>query len=158
MRAILWDLDDTLLDTIEERMRALAHAYEKCTARKTDPFVLWRSHQGGTLEDLGRALLGTRYREFLEAFDESFSRLDRQPRPYRGISDAVVRLSNAGLLQAVVTSRGSWTATEDLLACGLAVAATWGTMDKPALLDAAPDIEAEAPAEILDLLERVAPA
>ncbi|MFQ5380813.1 MAG: HAD family hydrolase [Dehalococcoidia bacterium] len=214
MRAILWDLDDTLLDTAERRMDALAAAYQKCLNATTDPYALWRSRGGRTLESLGRDLLGARYGDFLEAFAESYKSHPVGPSPYPGIGATLARIAESGLQQAVVTSRGSWAATEELASCGLlshfhsviafedtddhkpdpeplihalerlfiddprltayvgdtpadvtaakaagcrAVAATWGSMDREALLESAPDLVAGAPADVLDVLEGVKP-
>ena len=58
MSALLWDLDDTLLITLPGRMKALAHAHEVCLGSRTDPEALWRSHRGGSLEAMGKRLLG----------------------------------------------------------------------------------------------------
>ena len=45
MTAVLWDMDDTLLNTLPGRMKALAYAHEACLGWKTDPEALWRSHR-----------------------------------------------------------------------------------------------------------------
>ena len=82
MTAVLWDLDDTLLDTLHARMLSLAHAHEKCLGSKTDPEALWRSHRGGSLEAMGKRLMGEAdYMTFVNAYRDFYYKLDRQIQP-----------------------------------------------------------------------------
>lgn len=114
MKAVLWDLDDTLLDTIEPRMEALAAAYERCTGSQADPYALWKGNHGGTMEDLGRKILGDECRYFVDAFNEFYEGTPHHPKPYPGVLEALVTLRESDLQLAIVTSRSSWTATEEL--------------------------------------------
>lgn len=114
MNALLWDLDDTLLDTLPARMKALAHAYETCLGSRTDPHALWRSTRGGTLEDLGRRLLGTGYRRFTDTYRERYYTQPRDVRPYDGVAATLAALHAAGIPMAVVTSKVSWGAIDEL--------------------------------------------
>lgn len=119
MNAVLWDLDDTLLDTLPPRMRALAHAYDLCVGGATDPIALWRSHRGGTLEDMGRRLLGDDYRRFTTAYRDHYYASNRDIRAYPGIEGVLEGFLVAGVPMAVVTSKVSWGATEELTQAGL---------------------------------------
>lgn len=119
MKAVLWDLDDTLLDTLDHRMRALAHAYETCVGGSVDPVALWRSQHGRTLEDLGRRLLGEHYLRFTGAYRDYYFASRSHVRPYDGIPETLAWCREAGLLLAVVTSKISWGATDELARSGL---------------------------------------
>jgi pyrophosphatase PpaX len=114
MKGILWDLDDTLLDTLPGRMKSLAYAYERCMGSRTDPHALWRSTRGGTLEDLGRRLLGEDYTRFATTYREHYYAERREIRAYEGIHAVLEDCAEAGLSLAVVTSKVSWGAVEEL--------------------------------------------
>jgi pyrophosphatase PpaX len=119
MKAVLWDLDDTLLDTLPGRMRALAHAYETRVGGKTDPIALWRSHRGGTLEDLGRRLLGDDYMRFTTVYRDYYYGLASDIRPYPEVELVLRAFVEAEIPMAVVTSKIAWGATEELTKAGL---------------------------------------
>lgn len=119
MNAILWDMDDTLLETLPGRLEALAHAYEKCLGSRTDPLALWRSHRGGTLEALGERLLGDNSARFIAAYRDYYYSLPRDIRPYDGVRDVLEFFLAAGLPMGVVTSKVAWGATEELSRAGI---------------------------------------
>ena len=119
MSAVLWDLDDTLLNTLAGRMRALEHAYELCLGTKTDPLALWRSHRGGTLEALGRRLMGDDYLKFATAYRDFYYAQQRSIRPFEGIPEVLAHFAEHQVPMAVVTSKASWGATEELASTGL---------------------------------------
>jgi len=119
VNALLWDLDDTLLNTLPARMKALEHAYEKCLGQRTDPLALWRSTRGGTLEDLGRRLLGDAYVKFTTAYRDRYYGEWRDIRPFEGVPEVLDVCHEAGLPMAVVTSKVSWGATDELSQAGI---------------------------------------
>jgi len=119
VKAVLWDLDDTLLETLPGRMQALAHAYEQCLGCRVDPVALWRSHRGGTLEDLGRRLVGADYLRFAAIYREHYYRQIRRIKPYAGVEGVLRSCLAAGVPMAVVTSKVSWGATDELGQAGL---------------------------------------
>jgi pyrophosphatase PpaX len=115
VKAVLWDVDDTLLETLPARMRALAHAYEVCVGSKTDPEALWRSHRGGTLEDLGKRLVGGDYHRFTTVYRDQYYGSRRDIRPFPGIEAVLESFLTAEVPMAVVTSKVAWGATEELV-------------------------------------------
>ncbi|GAB4336003.1 MAG: pyrophosphatase PpaX [Dehalococcoidia bacterium] len=119
MTVLLWDLDDTLLNTLPARMAALAHAYQHCTGRDTNPLNLWRSHQGGTLESLGEKLLGNRAGEFVAAYRDRYYGDPAAVVPFDGIRETLEAFAGVRTPMAVVTSKVSWGATEELERAGL---------------------------------------
>jgi phosphoglycolate phosphatase len=206
MKAVLWDLDDTILQTLPARMSALQHAYDVCIGGEVNPLELWKSHRGGSLEALGQRLLGANGAAFVAAYRRHYYGQQRDPRVFPGVEAVLGVLRDHGFLMAVVTSKISWGATEELERAGLLgyfgavvgpddvdhpkpdpapiyealsriavddpagvvvvgdspadmfaahnagcfpVAAAWGTVDRDALLDAAPAFIAEEPADIL---------
>ncbi len=120
MTAILWDLDDTLLDTFPGRMKALAHAYEVCLGSKTDPGALWRSHRGGSLEAMGKRLLGEHdYMRFVNTYREFYYSIERPVEPYPGVVPVLEAFLDHGIPMAVVTSKIAHGAVEELTSSGL---------------------------------------
>lgn len=114
MKAILWDLDDTVLETLPARMAALAHAYETCLGSKTDPEALWRSHRGGTLEDLARRLMGDDYARFATVYRDHYYGRRRAIKPFAGMEPVLEACLQHQLPMAIVTSKVAWGATEEL--------------------------------------------
>lgn len=120
LQAVLWDLDDTLLDSLALRMKALAHACEVCVGGRVDPLDLWRSTRGGTLEALGQRLLGDDYRRFVSVYrDRYYGGRHEIPRPFDGVVTALEGLHQRGIAMAVVTSKVSWGATDELSGAGI---------------------------------------
>lgn len=119
MKAVLWDMDDTILDTLAARMKALGHAYQVCLGGSTDPLALWRSHRGGTLEALGQRLLGTDGPRFARAYRDCYYGIARRAAPFPGIERALETCLEAGLPLAVVTSKISYGAIDELSDTGL---------------------------------------
>ena len=76
MRAVFWDLDDTVLNTLPGRMVALAGTYEDCLGTRPDAEKVWREHNGQTLEALARDLLGDDWLRFAERYRERYYALD----------------------------------------------------------------------------------
>lgn len=120
MTAILWDLDDTLLDTLPGRMTALSHAYEVCLGSKTDPAALWRSHRGGSLEAMGKRLLGEQdFMRFVNTYRDHYYSLVRNVAPYEGVVPVLEAFLEHDIPMAVVTSKIAHGAIEELTSSGL---------------------------------------
>lgn len=119
MNAILWDMDDTLLDTIAGRMIALAHAHETMLGTKVDPIELWRSHRGGSLEAMGQRLVGDDWATFARIYRERYYSLVRDIRPYEGVEAVLRYFHGAEVPMGVVTSKVSYGAVDELTTAGL---------------------------------------
>lgn len=119
MRAVLWDLDDTLLDTADARMAALEHAYRECLGANIDGRRLWREHHGGTLEQLAQRLLGDDGPRFVTSYRDYYYSRRTRVEPHAGIAAALEGLLAEGAQMAVVTQKISWGATEELISTGL---------------------------------------
>jgi len=120
MTVILWDLDDTLLDTLSVRMLALAHAHEVCLGTKTEPLALWKSHRGGSLEAMGVRLMGERdAAHFVSAYRDFYYKQDRAIEPFAGVVAVLESFRRAEVPMAVVTSKIAHGAVEELTSCGL---------------------------------------
>jgi HAD superfamily hydrolase (TIGR01509 family) len=119
MKAVLWDLDDTILNTLPGRMEALKHAYEECVGGWVDPLELWKSHRGGSLEALGQRLVGDDYRRFAETYRKRYYSLPRPAEVFAGVRAVLDELDAAGIMLGIVTSKISWGATEELERAGV---------------------------------------
>ena len=105
MRAVLWDLDDTVLDTLAERMDALAGAFEDCVGRRPDARELWREHGGHTIHELAEAVVGDESPRFVERYRARYLARDGAPEPFPGVVKALDALTSDGLELAIVTSK-----------------------------------------------------
>ena len=114
MRAVFWDLDDTVLDTLEGRVEALAGAHEECLGTRPDALALWREHSGRTLEELGRELLGDDAPLFVESYRRRYYAREVALRPFPGVVETLDALAAEGLPLAIVTSKATWGATGEL--------------------------------------------
>lgn len=119
VQAVLWDLDDTLLETLPARMVSLAHAYDVTVGGSIDALALWRSHRGGTLEALGQRLLGDDYMRLVTAYRDHYYGSNRSAPPFTGIPEVLAEFHDAGVPMAVVTSKISWGAVEELQSANL---------------------------------------
>ena len=119
--AILFDLDGTLIDSIELILGAARHAFDGFAGRApTDED--WRAGIGRPLQtvlrevasdDAEAARLFGRYRAY------QLEHHDRLIQPYEGIVDTVHWLSGAGHSMALVTSKSDWMAVKALVLVGL---------------------------------------
>lgn len=119
MKAVFWDLDDTVLNTLPARMDALAGTYEDCLGTRPDAERVWREHNGETLEALARSLMGDDWLRFAERYRERYYAIDFDLEPFPGVVDVLDALRADGLELAVVTSKISWGATGELTRTGL---------------------------------------
>ncbi|MBH77858.1 MAG: hypothetical protein CL897_06485 [Dehalococcoidia bacterium] len=119
MRAVFWDLDDTILNTLPGRMEALAGTYEDCLNTQVDAHAVWREHSGYSLEALARELLGEDWRRFAERYRERYYAIEFPLEPFPGVVETLDALVAEGLELAVVTSKISWGATGELTRTGL---------------------------------------
>jgi pyrophosphatase PpaX len=121
MPALLFDLDGTLIDSIELIMRSMRHAFDGYgESAPTDD--AWRALIGRPLADSFREfvpaepdverLIG-RYREY------QLEHHDRLVRPYDGIVAAIQEFAAAGHPMALVTSKADWLAVRALVHVGL---------------------------------------
>ena len=119
VRAVFWDLDDTVLDTLTGRVEALAGAYEDCLGSRPDARALWRGHDGRTLHELAKELMGDDWPRFVECYRERYFALDIASEPFPGVVDTLDALRSDGFQLAIVTSKLAWRATEELVRAGL---------------------------------------
>lgn len=119
MTAVLWDLDDTLLNTLGARMRAVEFAYHACTGISIDSREIWKTHRGASIEALGERLLGDQAKQFVQRFQQHYYNNGGPIAPYTGVTPVLEALLRAGVPMVVITSKLSWGATDELQRCGL---------------------------------------
>ena len=119
--AILFDLDGTLIDSIELILGAARHAFVGFEGRAPSDEE-WRAGIGRPLQavlrefapdDAEAARLFGRYRAY------QLEHHDRLVRPYEGIVDVVRSLADAGHPMALVTSKSDWMAEKAMALVGL---------------------------------------
>ena len=119
MKALLWDLDDTILNTLPGRMRALEHAYGETVGGWVDPEALWRSHRGGTLEAMGTRLLRDDGPRFVASYRDFYYNRVNRAGAFEGVVEVLEACRDASLPLGIVTSKISWGATEELESAGI---------------------------------------
>jgi pyrophosphatase PpaX len=119
--AILFDLDGTLIDSIELILGAARHAFVGFDGHAPSDEE-WRAGIGRPLQavlrefapdDAEAARLFGRYRAY------QLEHHDRLVRPYEGIVDVVRALADAGHPMALVTSKSDWMAEKAMVLVGL---------------------------------------
>jgi pyrophosphatase PpaX len=119
--AILFDLDGTLIDSIELILGAARHAFVDFVGHAPSDEE-WRAGIGRPLQSVLRefapddaeaARLFGRYRAY------QLEHHDRLVRPYEGIVDVVRSLAAAGHPMALVTSKADWMAEKAMVLVGL---------------------------------------
>ena len=115
--AVIFDLDGTLVNTLELIVGAFQHAHERVSGERIDA-DLAKSWMGRSLLDIfgdsprADALLNA-YQDFNEA------NLETLQSSYEGIADLLKDLSGAGVKVGVVTSKGRADAVRSVRAAGL---------------------------------------
>jgi pyrophosphatase PpaX len=119
--ALLFDLDGTLVDSIELIIRSMRHAFHGHVGHvPTDDE--WRALIGRPLVDSFREFVAEepeverligRYREY------QLANHDRLLRPYEGVVAAIRGFASAGHPMALVTSKADWLAQRALVHVGL---------------------------------------
>lgn len=119
--ALLFDLDGTLVDSIELIFRSMRHAFHGHTGHVPSDEE-WRALIGRPLVDSFREFVGEapeverligRYREY------QLEHHDRLVRPYEGVVAAIRGFAIAGHPMALVTSKADWLAKRALVHVGL---------------------------------------
>lgn len=119
MKAVFWDLDDTVLNTLPGRAEALAATVEEFLGKRPDARQLWSMHLGVTLEGLARELLDDDWPRFVQRYRERYYGTDAELEPFPGVVEVLTALRSDGLQLAIVTSKITWGARGELERAGL---------------------------------------
>jgi phosphoglycolate phosphatase-like HAD superfamily hydrolase len=120
IKAILFDLDGTLANTLPLCIKAYKHAFEHYLGHSvTDEEVT--THFGLTEEGIFQRALPDQWETALKIYYEVYEHLhDECSEPFVGIEDALRLLKQRGIAMAVVTGKGAYTAHLTLKYLGLA--------------------------------------
>lgn len=119
MKAVFWDLDDTVLNTLPGRVEALAATVEEFLGTRPDARQLWSAHLGVTLEGLARELLDEDWPRFVQRYRERYYGTEAELEAFPGVVEVLNLLRADGLQLAIVTSKVSWGARGELERAGL---------------------------------------
>ena len=119
---ILFDLDGTLIDSVELILRSYRHTLLACRGQ-SPPDDVWLAGLGTPLWDQFRSF--TEDEAEIDAMVETYRAFnlehhDRLVRPYPGVPEAVRQLKRRGHALAIVTSKMTDTAWRGLELCGYA--------------------------------------
>lgn len=121
LRAVLFDLDGTLADTVELILRCYRHTM-RTHLGESPPDAAWLRTLGTPLRE--------QFKDFARSADEAVAMLttyvgyqrtvhDQWVRPYPGVVEMVEELASAGVPMAVVTSKQREMALRTVACCGL---------------------------------------
>ncbi len=106
LRAVAFDLDGTLADTLGLNIAAFQHAFARTTGRSFSAEEIC-DLCGASQEGVVAQVAGDRRRECLTAFYRYFeTHFDEQVTPYPGIDELLAFVARSGLETAVVTGAG----------------------------------------------------
>ncbi|MCK5833536.1 HAD-IA family hydrolase [bacterium] len=108
IKAVLWDLDGTILDTTELILLSYRHAFATVISREIE--------DKESLSNFGEPLISvmTRYspkhaEALMNAYrDHNHKHHDNYIEPFAGIIDALANIKRRGFKQAIVTSKTEW--------------------------------------------------
>lgn len=110
-KLVIFDLDGTLLDTMEDLANGVNHALASCGVRTIDVEECRKLVGNGVRNLLRGALpLEVRTEEMLARMEESFfpyytEHMSDFTKPYEGIPEALKRLSSEGIMLAVASNK-----------------------------------------------------
>ena len=118
---LLFDLDGTLIDSIELILSSKRHAFDGYAGR-TPTDEEWRALIGRPLADSFREFVAhePEVERLIERYREhQLAHHDRLVRPYDGVLEAIREFASAGHPMALVTSKADWLAKRALVHVGL---------------------------------------
>ncbi len=120
IKGFIFDLDGTLANTLPICIKAYQQAFEHFLGR---PFTEQEvtSHFGLTEAGIFQRVMPEQWEEGLKLYYEIYEKLHIEcPAPFPGIIQALQLLAERGILMAVVTGKGEYTAVYTLKYLGLA--------------------------------------
>jgi pyrophosphatase PpaX len=108
IKAVLWDLDGTILDTTELILESYRYAFRKVLKAEIDEKEALANF-GRTLFDAMNLYSPENAETLIECYREyNHKHHDKKIRPFPGIMDALANVRRRGFEQAVVTSKTEW--------------------------------------------------
>lgn len=106
LKAVIFDLDGTLGDTLPLCVAAFRRALEPLTGKTLTDREIYDNF-GPSEEGMIRTMLPSRYQEALDAYLENYRELHALcPEPFEGIKELLLWLADRELIVALVTGKG----------------------------------------------------
>lgn len=106
LRAVVFDLDGTLANTLGLNISSFQQAFLRTTGRRFSAREIC-DLCGASQEGMAKSVAGDRWRERLAGFYEFFeAHFDEQATPYAGIDELLAFVDGSGLETAIVTGAG----------------------------------------------------
>jgi len=119
IKAVLWDLDGTILDTTELILLSYRHAFSSVLKREiSDEEAL--ANFGEPLRAVMTRYSTERAEELMDCYrDHNHEHHDNFVEPFPGILDALANIERRGFKQVIVTSKTEWLSRRGLELFGL---------------------------------------
>jgi pyrophosphatase PpaX len=120
IRGILFDIDGTLANTLPICIKAYQHSFEHFTGRAYSEQEV-TAHFGITEAGIFQRIMPEQWEEGLKYYFDTYEKLHVECRaPFPGVDEALKLLQERGILTAVVTGKGDYSAAYTLKYLGIA--------------------------------------
>lgn len=117
--AVIWDLDGTLVDTVQLVYRATRHAVETCVPYPVSDDLLW-SLFGKPVTEVWPAISPEHFRELEREFEDFYARHRRElVQPVDGVRETLDWLRASGIPMAILSNKRKSQGLEELEDAGL---------------------------------------
>ncbi|MBD5559122.1 MAG: HAD-IIIA family hydrolase [Clostridia bacterium] len=143
VRAVLFDLDGTLLDTLQDLVDSVNELLEK-NGLPQRSFAEIRSYMGNGAAELVQCALPQRVgeaelEEYLRQYREIYAKnMERHTGPYPGIPEMLQKMKDAGIKTGVISNKPDW-ATRKLSGKALGTLLDAAVGDRPGEVRRKPD-------------------
>lgn len=119
IKAVVWDLDGTLVDSVQMVFRATRYAVDRCVSHPVSDEFLW-SLFGRPVTEVWPLISAEHFRELEAHFEDYYARHRSDlVKPVPGVRETLDVLHGAGIGMAVLSNKRKDQGLEELAAAGL---------------------------------------